>query len=317
MSVDVKSGNVSLSVRQAKEVKTAIVSVSFKSPKGSSEAINNLHCAHTFQFSDPDVTAVLAALYLNARDRIYKGFGDESKSKIVNVSCSLQDGEFTISAMCDSSVTTVRKAVSAILDGLNPARVRAGYTNLCRTFGVSPNGDAFENACSTLESGLKSVKVFVGGKALGKSSDDKTKVQEMLDIAVKKFEPEFCGKGAARNVKANDKMPEFKETHFESKAGSVAGVTAAFLYLAGEATVQVIDCKIVAHKSMETRVSKLEDKKHLLEGQLKKVEKMDNPAHSFAFMAASYGLVGASELVKLADEKFSASGIASAAVKMF
>lgn len=313
--MDYKSGPVTVHVRQAPEAKTAIVAVSFKA-KGDSCILNNLECANSFSFDDVDETAVLYALYLNCKDKIFKNFSEEAKSKIVNVCCALQCGEMTIYANCDSSVTCVRKCIAGILYGLSPIKCRSLYKSICRSIGAVPNDDAFEAACSGLESGLKAVHVFVGGKALGKASADKSKVEEMLTIAVKKFDPEFGGKGKARSVKVNEKMPAFAESHFMTKKGSPAGIVAGFMFLSGVPSLEVVDCKLTAHKSQETAISKLADKKDLLVKQLEKMGNLAEPSHSLAFIAAGNKLLNVSDLVELADEKFSAAGIATAATKL-
>jgi hypothetical protein len=313
--MDLKSGPVTIHVRQAPEAKTAIVAVSFKA-KGDAAILNNLECAASYSFEDVDETAVLYALYLNCREKIFKNFTEESKSKIVNVCCSLHCGEMTIYANCDSSVTCVRKCIAGILHGLSPIKCRSLYKNVCRSIGAVPNDDGFEAACSGLESGLKAVHIFVGGKALGKASDDKTKIDEMLSIAVKKFEPEFGGKGKSRSVKVNDKMPDFAESHYMTKKGSPAGIVAGYMFLSGIPSLEVIDCKLSAHKSQETAISKLADKKELLVKQLEKMGNLSAPSHSLAFVAAGNKLLNVSDLVSLADEKFSAAGIATAATKL-
>jgi hypothetical protein len=316
--VDVKSGPVSLSIRQNPEVKIATVVVSFKA-KGNSEILRNISCAHNYSFDDPDATALLYALFLNAKDKLFKNFADDSKSKIVGVNCALQCDMFSIYAECDASVTCVRKTIAGILLGLNPARCRATYKDVVRAMGVSPNDDCFNHCCNALEAGLKSVSVFVGGRALGSKSGDKSVASDMLDIAVKKFDPEFCDKGAARNIKANEKMPKFEDSHYISKkTSSYSALVAAYMFVDTDVPgVAAIDCCITAPKTYETKISKVADKKELLQKQLEKMGKLAEPSHSLAFNGAHHALLNAQELKGLADEKFSAAAIAGGAVKMF
>jgi hypothetical protein len=298
-------------------MKSAVVVVSFKM-KGDGLVLRNL-CSGVscVQGDHPDESAVCYALYLLARDKVHKNFSEESKSKVTSLHVAHQSGELLIHAECDSSLTVVRKCIAAILAGLNPARAKSGYRAAIRMLGCSYSEDAFEAAATHAMDGLKNVHVFVGGKGVGSKNGDKSKVQESLETAAKKFDPESPNsKGAARSIKCNANGPTVADTYFISKKGDPSAVVCAFLYLADMPGVHTMDGKIIVNKSLETQVSKLGDKGDLVKKQIEKLMTLESPAHSLASIAGRHGLVSGSELVEIADSKIT-SGLSSGVTKLF
>jgi hypothetical protein len=314
--VDVKSGPVNLALRPSKEMKTAVIVVSFKI-KGDPITLKNIECGGASQGSHPDEMALCYGMYMNARDKIHKNFSEESKSKISHVHCAHQSDEFMIIAECDASLTTGRKCISGILRGLDPSACKSGYRAAIRSLDCSFSEDAYFAACHEAVSGLKNVKVFVGGKGFGSKNSDKAKIEESLKIAVSKFDPTCAAKGTARSVKANEKSAPQSDVYFMSKKGDSAAAVCAYLYLVSAIPgVSVMDDKIVVGKAMETQVSKLADKGDLIKKQVEKMLSLPEPSHSLAAVAGRYGLVSGSQLIEIADGKLSA-GTATAAAKMF
>src|SRR5271167_3687112 len=109
--MDIKSGPVTLHLRPSKEMKTAVVVVSFKM-KGDPLTLKSISCPSGVQGTHPDEMALCYAMYMACRDKVHKNFSEESKSKISHVHCASQSDEFMISAECDASLTTVRKCIA-------------------------------------------------------------------------------------------------------------------------------------------------------------------------------------------------------------
>lgn len=312
--MNIKSGAVSLHVRPAKEVKTALIAVSCKGD-GCPCLIRALECGSApAGGSRFDNTAVLYAMYMHARSRVHKSAAEETKARVSKMGCAIQDGHFVIFAECEGSVTTVRKTLGAILQGLNPAKVRPDYITAIRALGLAPNGEAFEAAAHSAMAGLKDIDVFVGGKAFGSASGDKAKVQDALDKATKKLNPEAPkGRGAKRADPSGDCTKMFR-----SKAGSPAAAVLAWAVSVNDHPgLCVSDGKLCASESQETKLSKLADRKEALQREVEKLLKLDAPGASLAAIAARHGLLSSDDLVKLSDSSFTAAGLATEVTKMF
>lgn len=312
--MDLKSGPVNLHIRPAREIKTAVLVVGFKAA-GEQALISSISCPGGIKAGKAHETAVLYAMFLNCRDKVHKNFAEETRSKVINFGCGLQNDEFNIYAELDGSLTTIRKTLKAILGGLNPAKVRSVYKSTVRTMDVAPNEDAFDATTHSLLSGLKNVHVVITGKVPPK----KDELQKVLDAAVEKFDPQAAAdKGAAKSAEGNSTSPAFADQFISSKAGSPDAVVAGYMYLINNFPgVSVIDRKLCVFASQRTAFEKIGDKKELVQKQLEKLELLEEPSHSLAAVAIRHHLLSVSDILELADTKVSPAKLAGDVVKLF
>lgn len=320
--MDLKSGPVTLHLRPAKG-KTALVSVGFKATADAylvQAALNGSAC---LKGEHADQSALLAALFLNAQDRVVKSIKDESASGVYGWCCAYQNGEFIITAECDASGTTIRKTLGGILDGLNPAKVYQLYMRCLRAINGVPSKDAFSAASHEVAKGLGSVDVFVGGKAFGKAGNEsRDTVKSNLDKAVKKFDPEASDdKGTSRNLIVNTDAETPAGAYYMTSAAPAASPDAAvyaWSYISGDVPgACVSDRRLMVPASSATFVKKMSDKKDLIQKQIEGQLKQGNGPALIAAVAARHCLLNVSDLVKTADRNITAAATATAVAGMF
>ena len=310
--MDLKDGPVSMYVRPIREVKQAYICIGFKAA-GNQALLCGLKgdLAHE--------TAVLYALFLNCRAKVYKNLAEETKSKVGDIKCAIQDGEFNIYVECDSSQTCIRKCLKAVFAGLNPAKVKSDYKSFVRQLDVTPSDDAFESIANSLITSLKNITVVVSGKAFGSANSKKDELQELLSRSVEKLKPDMPGgRGGAKSAEGNPGAASLEITFVHSKTGSPEAVVAAWMVLSDDFPRSfVLDRQLYVYESQKTAFGKLEDKKETFEKHLAHLDKLDDPAGNLAVVAIRNHLLSASNVLKLADSKFTSKGLAGEIVKLF
>ena len=264
--MDFKSGNVSLSVRPAREFKTALICVGFKAG-GNEICLKSLGSNGAVKCDEADETAVLYALFMHVREKLGKNLAAEIKSKVNTVDCAIQDGYFNIYVESDASGTVIRKTLGGIFLGLDPARVKSTYKAAIRTMNCKPNDEAFDAVASSLVASIKSgVKVVISGRAFGASNAKKDVIQECLDKAADKLDPSPVAKGSGRKETAYSESPEAKDVFVMSKAGDPAAVVVGWMFGKGTfPNISVVDRKLVVSSVQETAFNKMGDKKDYIQ----------------------------------------------------
>lgn len=316
--MDFKSGNVSMSVRPAKEFKTALICIGFKA-SGSELCLRAIGSNSAVKCDEADDTAVLYALFMHVREKLGKNLAAEIKSKISYIECAIQDGYFNIYIECDASGTTIRKTLGGVFAGLDPAKARSMYKQTIRAMGAKPDDDAFDAVANSLISSIKNhVKVVVGGKAFGASNKKKDVMEECLKKAADKLDPSSVSKGSSRKETSFPDAPDSNEVFVMSKTGDPASVVVGWMF--GKSflpNLNVTDRQLVVHKKQETAFMKLGDKKDYIQKKAEGLMKLDEPGHALAAIAIKNCLLSVEDIKDVADTKITAANLASGVTKMF
>ena len=151
-----KQGQLSLFVERTSLVGDAAVCISF-SCKASACCIlklkNNCGCGCFPVHSEE--ACVCYALYLAVRQALCGDPLATSKSKVGDVHCGLNDGEFSISWRVKPTGSAVRKSLGIALKCLAPSKVFSAYSHCIKVANGKPNREHFSHAASVVNAGIK------------------------------------------------------------------------------------------------------------------------------------------------------------------
>lgn len=135
-----------------------------------------------------------------------------SSYKVSAVTCGCTTEDFNISAICDKTVSAMRKVAGGIIKSLRFSVLTADYKAMCKTLDIKPDMDAF--AASVYESIFackKSIDVCFTGKFKAK----KDQLDSALDVLENKV-PDFVDKGKGQRRRFTGD----KECYMSLKSGS-------------------------------------------------------------------------------------------------
>ena len=166
-----------------------------------------------------DNAIVAYACFKRVQNELMGNATNVSSHKVANVTCGCSPDDFIISAICDKTVSSMRKTAGTIIKNLKFSVLTQDYKGICKTLGIKPDTDAFVAAVKdATDAAKKSIDVGFAGKFKVK----KEQIDSAYDTLENKI-PEFTdkGKGSARNIEVSSDMGGSCKDHWiELKAGS-------------------------------------------------------------------------------------------------
>lgn len=229
--LEAKKDNLSLYVERTSLVGDVAVSISFDA-KANSCCLMKLQsgCGCECFPEGSEECCVCYALFLAVRQSLSGDPVATAKSKVCDVACGLNDGEFSISWRVKGTGSAVRKSLGIALKCLAPSKMYSGYSQCIKVAGGKPNRDHFNYAANSIHQGIKKgVHCGVVGNIRTHKNDPNTKkeiealdLNEMLKVLNGKL-PDDKPEGGKAN-KEHVKCDHSNMAHVK-----VAGVDAVFL----------------------------------------------------------------------------------------
>lgn len=215
--IEAKKKNVSIFIQPTKLTGDVAVCLSMNL-KVNGCCINKLYSGLSCKShpSGLELSNVAYAMYLNVNHLLCGDPLAMKSSKVGNTVCGSHNGMFFISWKVKGTISAVRKSLGIALKGLTPGKLYSSYQQINRSLnltpkyeevdgeieevvGSAPNREEFNWAAQEIISSIKNNGVccgVVGNINLGKTaSEHGKKVDEMLDVLVKKLNPgEVSGK---------------------------------------------------------------------------------------------------------------------------
>lgn len=145
-----------------------------------------------------DQTIVAYTAYQRLRNSLLASPLAMAQHKVTSMSCGANDTELIISAVCDKSITSLRKTAGTLLKGLRFSVLMQDYKKICVAIGVKPDTDAFNYAVEQCNNSLdRNVSIAFTGKI----KTDRETLNKVLDVLENKVaEPKDKPKGQARQL---------------------------------------------------------------------------------------------------------------------
>ena len=153
-------------------------------------------CLYDTKLLDPTVVAYVA--YQRLRNSLLASPLAMAQHKVTSMSCGANDTELIISAVCDKSITSLRKTAGTLLKGLRFSVLMQDYKKICATINVKPDTDAFNHAVGQCNTALdRNVSIAFTGKI----KTDRDTLEKVLDVLENKVaEPKDKPKGQPRQL---------------------------------------------------------------------------------------------------------------------
>lgn len=227
--LEAKQGKLSIVFERTSYVGDVAVCLSFKC-KLSACCLIKLKCGCKCGCfpSGSEEACVAYAIYLTVRNSLCGDPLATKKSKVSDVYCGYNDGEFSISWRVKATGSAVRKSIGIALKCLAPAKTYAGYSYCVKEAGGKANRDHFTYAANNIAKGINSgVQCAVVGGIRLRKVDPKTKKEmdaidaaDMLSVLSKKLNAESDGKGSENKDHVNCSH----DNHVELKCSGVDAV---------------------------------------------------------------------------------------------
>lgn len=198
------NSNLHLKAEPSTKVGTCCVVVSFPL-KVDKYVINRLKTGETCDISGDlvDNAIVAYACYKRIQSELMGNATSMSGYKVACVTCGCTPDEFIISAVCDKTISAMRKVAGGIIKNLKFSILSNDYKALCKTLGIKADLDAFAAAVYTAVGAAdKSIDVCFTGKFKYKKDQIdsafvtlENKIQELTDK----------GKGTIRKLAPQEK----------------------------------------------------------------------------------------------------------------
>jgi len=181
MQIKVKNHNIHVST--SKRTPGIVVSVGFKTDANFwvlEKLKTGKPCACTELVNGSQQSAVLFAIYDNVRNKFMNNPLQEIRSKVLNVHCGYQNGEFYISVVCAAQLGVFRRTLLTIVKNLSPGRLFPAYAHYMKMLNSTGHREDFDYCVGVVNSALdKGTNTVVVGKF--PASFDKAKLTEMTD----------------------------------------------------------------------------------------------------------------------------------------
>jgi len=190
---EVKKGKVSLFIHRTKVAGDAAICLSLNL-KVNSCCLNRL-CNSWSCDKHPtgeELVCAAYAMYLNVNNLLSGDPVAMKSSKVGSTKCGSHNNRFFITWKVKGTVSAVRKSIGIALKGLVPGKLYSTYQQVVRSIGCKPNRAHFNYVAQEIMSAINSGVScgVVGNVNLGKtSSDQKNKMNKMINVLVKKLKP--------------------------------------------------------------------------------------------------------------------------------
>jgi len=217
-----KKGAISLRIEPSKSVASACATVCIPL-KTNNWVIDGLKCNNIPMDSEYfDETVVAYAGYRAACDKLMGNMAEVAKSKVTNMCCGSQKGDFLISATCAPNLSSVRKSAGIIIQSLKFGALKSYYDNLCKGLGARPDKEAFAKAVSLANAAMKDITVIFTGRVNAKEAA----VTKTVETLAKKVQIRSAkGSGSSRTINLpNQGISTLKENMEYLQASGIDGI---------------------------------------------------------------------------------------------
>lgn len=157
---------------------------------------------YPFNSSEVDNTIVAFCAYQNVYKELAGNSQVASANKVSSVNVGYDNGEFLISAVCDRTLSSVRKTAGLIVKNLKFSTTYSPYKAYCSTLNIKPDTAGFAYAVNLLNKSVNSnINISVTGKV---SIKDKTKVEDMAVPISNKLKDLQNKDGSKQRVASNE-----------------------------------------------------------------------------------------------------------------
>ncbi|MCK4967735.1 MAG: hypothetical protein KAS12_01655 [Candidatus Aenigmarchaeota archaeon] len=175
-----------------------------------------------------DINALLFSTYKLIESKISPNMAAGAKSKILSITPKSNQNNFTLTFICSTQLSSIRKALSILFANINKSSYQS-YSNIIRQLGYTPNHEAYNFAYAALLTGLKSVSMIITGKMVPakimpiiETTSAKMTTQQVAGTKTKRqFDDEFTptmGELKAPNLQSAILLHEyFKAAQFSVK----------------------------------------------------------------------------------------------------
>jgi hypothetical protein len=293
---------ISLRLERSKVATSACVVVSVPFPTNY-WILDSLECKSSLPTVEKfDETAVAYSVYLTIYKELNGNVTKSIKNKVLNVCCSSQGGEFSISITCDRTFTAVRKCAGIAIANLKFNALYDTYSNICKSVGIKPNRDGFNKACTEMSKTLSDISVIVTGKF---SKTDKAKYDKAIDTLSGKIKNSAPSeKGSARDIVLTDKKNLGDFYTYVSASGFDGVLIKNYI----ESNIRGIKVhlssgKIFFPKSKEVPISNLADSDKV-ERFVENITKIDDELPGALVFYAACNCLLSSKTLKLSSAKY-------------
>ena len=187
--IESKKGNITLTVASTKATANCAVSMCFDMEVNCcslSRLSTGGCCCESKNIPKGTEEACLGySLFLMVEQILCGNPKAVASHKVGSVVCGAHNGMFFINWDTKGTVSSVRKSIGSALKVLKPARMYPIYQKHMKELGISPSKDNFAYVADMANKSIKShLYVF----AVGNVKADKDKVEDMLDVIVKKLD---------------------------------------------------------------------------------------------------------------------------------
>jgi hypothetical protein len=201
--------NLNIKVEPTKAASQACVLVGF-SIKANPMVLLSLknNSLYPFDGDDVDVAIVAYCAFQNIYKELFGNAQVAAANKVSNVNVGYNKGEFLISAVCDKTVSSVRKVSGIIVKNLKFSTVIAQYKIFCSMLNIKPDVGGFASAVNECNASVDTnVNIAITGKV---NISKKAKVEDMAVPISNKMKDLQKKEGGKKRSVSNDQSSHGK-----------------------------------------------------------------------------------------------------------
>jgi hypothetical protein len=296
----VSKKNISLTVGQTKKVPDIIVSLSIPFKNVSPYYLKSLKntCIMKLEHANNEVisSCVAFALYEHIRDKLSGSGLEVFKNKVSDINCESINGNLSISWHTQGTGTSIRKTCGVAMTCMNPAKLFTKTSENVKF--LTGKGCHKEEALYVANELAHGIKKTINISVVGKINTDKDKLEDILDVIVKKL-PDVEITPAKDTTSPSKEKNEYEHIYPMVKcSGLEAAVVADYIRNNSNGmSVQIHDEGVVVfNTSWETKHKQLKDKQRIKDYVNKKYAKLedkDELSPIFAYFTLSEGFIDA------------------------
>jgi hypothetical protein len=205
--MQVKKGNVTLTVANTKKTSDLIIGVSIAFPGIADCCLKQLNTKQTtahMLMNGSEEGAFVYAIFESIRDKLAGSALEIFKTKVSGIKCNSIDGHFTIIWETQGTGTSLRKTVGLALSCLNTIKLFAKYNENIRF--LSGKGGNREEFNFLVKKFTEGVKKGVCVTAIGKINTDMSKLKDIVNVLDSKLPKQETAPAGETKVIAKKSM---------------------------------------------------------------------------------------------------------------
>lgn len=241
-------------------------------------------------------TALAYSIYEAIKEKTMGSAVEQSKSKVINIDCNYQNGEFLISFTIPNTLSALKRTLSTSLSKFTPQKYYKKYTHNIKLLNGKPYKEEFIHCCNLLNK--TKIQFFV----IGKINIDRNKFTEMLRKSDEKYKKIKITTGGKQpySISKNQGRTDYP---IEKADGYKAVFLRDFIKNTFGLPVVVNSGEVIIYNSKWPTISKKIDKK-LIDKHINKYTKLKEQFTEFILYKTSLEcLLDTDNLIKLYKDK--------------